>query len=98
MFLIVEEVSISGSRDKASSSRPLPFLTCYSRRPSPPPRARPRIIKVPTQPTHPPSGRPSLMHNAALHIPDANINNVGSGESGSGCDQRVKTLMAALGS
>lgn len=52
----------------------------------------------PNQPTHPPSGRPSLMHNAALHIPDANINNVGSVESGSGCDQRVKTLMAALGS
>lgn len=45
--------------------------------------ARPRTIKVPT---HPPSGRPPLMHNAAPHISDANINNVGSGESGSGCD------------
>lgn len=43
--------------------------------------ARPRTIKVPT---HPPSGRPSLMHNAALHIFDANVNNVGSGENGSG--------------
>lgn len=34
----------------------------------------------------PPSGRPPLMHNAELHIFDANSNNVGSSQSRSGRD------------